>query len=63
VKACAFDLCEFDGMVWMYLVMRITDVCIFLDFQLKVKKPSWDSTSVFQIKKKVSSQNGKLLLL
>jgi hypothetical protein len=25
---------------------------------LKVKKPSWDSTSVFQIKKKVSSQNG-----
>jgi SAM-dependent methyltransferase len=25
---------------------------------VKVKKPSWDSASVFQIKKKVSSQNG-----
>ena len=26
---------------------------------MKVKKPSWDSGSVFQIKKKVSNQNGK----
>ena len=30
-------------------------------FQVKVKKPSWDSGSVFQIKRKAVSKNGEFL--